>query len=91
MDSLLYINKELLILIPFLYIVGLFIKLGITKIPNRYIPFILLGISLCICFIKENITVDTVIQGVLIAGTSVFGNEIVNKFIDVEKLFNNNK
>lgn len=47
MDWTLYIKPEFMILIPFMYAIGEFIKK--SKLKNWIIPFILWGISLVVC------------------------------------------
>lgn len=80
-----YIKPELLILIPVLNIVGKIIKQ--SKINNKYIPLILgiIGIILSSTIIisESEFTVQNlvagIIQGILIAGTSVYADQIVKQ------------
>lgn len=73
-----YITEHALILIPVLNILGMIIK-GFPKIPDKYIPLILLffGITGAVAIMGFN--VQGVIQGVLITGTAVYGNQIVKQ------------
>ena len=80
-----YIKPELLILIPALNIVGEIIKQ--SKINDKYIPLILgiIGIILSSTiiisaseFTVQNL-VAAIIQGILIAGTSVYADQIVKQ------------
>lgn len=73
-----YITEHALILIPVLNILGMIIK-GFPKIPDKYIPLILLffGITGVVAIMGFN--VQGVIQGVLITGTAVYGNQIVKQ------------
>lgn len=73
-----YITEHALILIPVLNILGMIIK-GFPKIPDKYIPLILLffGITGAVAIMGFN--VQGVIQGILITGTAVYGNQIVKQ------------
>ena len=73
-----YIIENALILIPKLVIIGQIIK-NIEAIPDKYIPLILLvfGIGGAIAII--GVSVDAVIQGVLVTGAAVYGDQIVKQ------------
>lgn len=73
-----YITEHALILIPVLNILGMIIK-GFPKIPDKYIPLILLffGITGAVAIMGFN--VQGIIQGILITGTAVYGNQIVKQ------------
>lgn len=73
-----YITEHALILIPVLNILGMIIK-GLPKIPDKYIPLILLffGITGAVAIMGFN--VQGIIQGVLITGTAVYGNQVVKQ------------
>ena len=87
MDFNTYIKPELLVLIPVLITAGKFIK--DSKIDSRHIPLILSCISvvlscgyLCIV-VGENIwhsLITGIIQGILLAGASVYGNQIFRQY-----------
>lgn len=85
-----YIKPELLILIPVLYLVGIAIKK--SQISDRLIPLILGTVSVLFSGLyiiaTENIVgiqaVATAIftaltQGILIAGASVYANELITQ------------
>ncbi|WP_199798518.1 phage holin family protein [Clostridium tetani] len=73
-----YIVEQALILIPVLYILGLMLK-GTEKIKDWTIPWILLtcGIGSCIAIMGVNI--QALLQGVLVTGATVFGNQLVKQ------------
>ncbi len=73
-----YITEHALILIPVLNILGMIIK-GFPKIPDKYIPVILLffGITGAVAIMGFN--AQAVIQGILITGTAVYGNQVVKQ------------
>ena len=78
-----YIRAELLILIPVLVIVGKIFS-DTKVIKNKYIPM-LLGISgivlsviytLSVYGLSLNTIFTGIVQGILCAGTAVYGNQI---------------
>ena len=78
MELLTYITEKALILIPVLLIVGQILK-GIEKIPDKWIPLILLPLGIVGAMALGGWTVDGAIQGVLVTGTAVYGNQIVKQ------------
>ena len=78
MEILGYVTDKALILIPVLNIIGMIIK-RLEKINDKYIPLILLAFGVFGTVGLLGISVDSVIQGVLVTGTSVFGNQIVKQ------------
>lgn len=83
-----YISPELLILVPVLYLVGIGVK-KTEAIKDKCIPLVLGGISIALSAIwvlashlpgniSEVLTAifTAVTQGVLIAGASVYANQI---------------
>ncbi|MDO4153624.1 MAG: phage holin family protein [Clostridia bacterium] len=78
MEILQYITEKMLILIPVLNILGLVLK-KIEKIPDKYIPLLLLLFGVLGAFGIGGLTVDAAIQGVLITGVAVYGNQVVKQ------------
>lgn len=78
MEVLNYVAENALILIPVLIIVGQIVK-GIEKIPDKWIPLILLPLGIVGAMALGGWTVDSAIQGVLVTGTAVYGNQIVKQ------------
>lgn len=87
MDLQEYIKPELLILIPVLYLIGTALKNSVLK--DKYIPLVLGSVSVVLCaiwvFANSPITTGAEIataiftaltQGVLIAGASVYVNQL---------------
>ena len=71
-----YIVEDGLILIPVLYVIGYIIK-QTNILSNRWIPLVLLVIGILFSiFLLNDPIVDRVIQGILIAGVTVFINQI---------------
>lgn len=83
MDANQYINSQILILIPFLYFIGMFLK-QIKQIKDEYIPVLLLIISIGSCIFLLGNNYNSIIQGVLVAGTTVFTNQLINQTKKIE-------
>lgn len=79
MDFLKYITERMLILIPALYIIGMIIK-GTDEIKNKYIPVILLPIGIAGAIAIGGLNVDSIIQGILITGVTVYGNQLITQY-----------
>lgn len=82
-----YIKTELLILIPVLYFVGIGLKK--SKLPDKWIPIALGAVSVTLSAVWVIATSDVsgireiasafftaVTQGVLVAGASVYANQL---------------
>ncbi len=70
-----YIVDQALIVIPVLLILGKMIK-ETDVIKDKYIPVSLLGFGVAFATMLMGFNVDALIQGVLVAGTAVFGHEL---------------
>ena len=79
MDFLKYITERMLILIQALYIIGMIIK-GTDEIKNKYIPVILLPIGIAGAIAIGGLNVDSIIQGILITGVTVYGNQLITQY-----------
>mgnify|MGYP003289565782 CR=1 FL=1 len=88
MDIINYINPELIVLVPVLYVLGLMIKDSIAT-PNTAIPAILggVGVLLAVAWCMATVQpvglwaivltlVTAVIQGVLCAGAAVYADQL---------------
>lgn len=73
-----YITENALLLIPVLNVIGMIIK-NIEKIPDKYIPVILLGFGIIGAIAIMGLSPESVIQGVLVTGAAVYGNQIVKQ------------
>ncbi len=78
MDILKYIVEEALIVIPVLWVIGKLLK-EIPKIQNWLIPWVLLVIGVLATMGIMGFTVESAIQGVLVAGASVFGHQLLKQ------------
>ena len=83
-----YIVDDGLILIPVLYVIGYIIK-NTNILSNRWIPLVLLVIGIMFSiFLLNDPIVDRVIQGVLIAGVTVFIDKVKKQNFEKEGLNN---
>lgn len=73
-----FITENALLLIPVLNIIGAIIK-NTDKIPDKYIPVILLLFGIIGAVAILGISVESILQGVLVTGTAVYGNQIVKQ------------
>lgn len=77
-EELIIENK--LILIPVLIVLGFIIK-KIQTIPDKFIPLILLFLGILFSILTESVfnlqsVVQSIIQGILVTGATVLGNQI---------------
>ena len=70
-----YIIDNCLILIPVLYVIGANLK-GIDIIKDKYIPLIILPIGIVLAIAIQGLNVNAVIQGILVVGVTVYGNQL---------------
>ena len=78
MEFMDYIVENVLILIPVLYIIGTFLK-GLDIIKDKYIPLILMAFSIAFSIAILGLNVDSIIQGILITGTTVLSNQLIKQ------------
>ena len=70
-----FLIEEALILIPVLYVIGMFLK-SLETIKDKYIPIIIWGFGVVLSMLILGFNVDGFIQGTLVAGASVFASQI---------------
>ena len=70
-----YIVEKCLILIPVLYVIGTILK-NLEFIKDKYIPLILLPIGIALAIAIKGVDINSVIQGILVTGVTVYGNQI---------------
>lgn len=78
MDILKYIVEEALIVIPVLWVIGKLLK-ETPRIQNWLIPWVLLVIGVVATMGIMGFTIESAIQGVLVAGASVFGHQLLKQ------------
>ena len=79
MDFMNYISENALILIPVLYVIGMFLK-ALEFIKDKYIPCILLVIGIAFSIALIGLNVNAVIQGILVSGATVLGNQLIKQY-----------
>lgn len=79
MEFLDFILEHALVLVPVLNILGAVCK-KTEKIPDKWIPLLLLGFGLAGAFLLLGFSTDAAVQGVLVTGVAVYGNQIVKQF-----------
>ena len=67
-----------MILIPVLLVIGKIIK-NTEKIKDKWIPLILLPLGVAGAMALGGLSVDSAVQGVLVTGAAVYGNQIVKQ------------
>ena len=78
-----YLFEQSLILIPALNIIGLIIK-QIENVKDKYIPIILLFFGLIGSFFINGLNIQAAIQGVLVSGMAVYGNQVIKQLRKTE-------
>ena len=78
MDFMNYIAENALVLIPVIYIVGMFLK-GLEGVSDKYIPFVLMFVSIAFSVAMLGLNVDSIIQGILISGATVLSNQLIKQ------------
>lgn len=73
-----YIVDNCLILIPVLYVIGMILK-NLERIEDKYIPLILLPIGIAFSIVMNGFYVNSVIQGILITGATVYTNQVIKQ------------
>ena len=79
MDILNYVVQEGLVMIPVLFIIGEIVK-GTELLANKWIPLVILVVSIAFTpLVLGTYTADNIVQAVLVAGVTVFGNELIKQ------------
>lgn len=79
MDFLNYIVSEGLVMVPVLFILGEIIK-RTELLNNKWIPLVLLIISVGFTpLLLGGYVATNIVQSILVAGATVFGNELVKQ------------
>lgn len=73
-----YIVENALVLVPVLNVIGMIVK-NTEKIPDKYIPLILLFFGVVGTVAILGLTPHSVVQGVLVTGVAVYGNQVVKQ------------
>jgi len=80
-----YIVGDALIVVPALIVVGQMVK-NTPKVKNWVIPYVLLILGIVTTVAIMGLNVDAVLQGVLVSGAAVFGNQLWKQIKENTKL-----
>lgn len=78
MNFMCYLTEDLIILVPVLWIIGIFLK-NTPKVKDWSIPWILLLLALTASILKIGLKMEAIIQGVLVTGTSVLSHQLIKQ------------
>jgi len=73
-----FIDSNIYILTPVLFIIGMILK-ATPKLPSWLIPYLLGIIGIALCIGIKGCNVGAVIQGVLVSGLSVYGHQLIKQ------------
>jgi hypothetical protein len=83
MDFASYIVEKALILIPVLYIIGMMLK-NAPIVKDWTIPWVIMGLGIFGGISLIGFNTEGVIQGILVAGTTVFTHQLVKQSSEKE-------
>ncbi len=80
MDFMNFILEQNLIIIAVIYVIGVFLK-KLEMIPDKFIPLILTAVAIAFSLLTSKISTTeeithAIMQGILIAGAAVLGNQL---------------
>lgn len=81
MDFLEYVIKEALILIPVLFIIGMWLK-STPRVDSWMIPWVLGLLGIIGALFLVGFDVRGVIQGILVAGVTVYSHQLITQTRD---------
>ncbi|MCG8541254.1 MAG: phage holin family protein [Clostridia bacterium] len=81
MDIMKYIVEKAIVLIPALWILGSFLK-NTPNIPDWTIPWALLVIGIIGSGFILGWTPDGIVQGILVTGAAILGNQLMKQTIN---------
>lgn len=76
-----FITEKSYILIPTIYLIGLFLK-SLQVIPDKFIPVLLLCIGIVLSVSINGLGVDSFIQAVLCSAVAVFFNQTFKQLVN---------
>lgn len=75
-----FISEKSYVLIPVIYIIGLFFK-SLNAISDKYIPALLLCVGIILSASINGLGVDSFIQAVLCSAVAVFFNQTFKQLV----------
>ena len=81
MELLSFVTENALILIPALIVLGQIAK-SVAVFPNRFIPLALLPFGVVGACLLNGWVVDAVVQGVLVTGAAVYGDQLAKQLFE---------
>lgn len=83
MEFVKFITENALILVPAIYVLGMIIK-NTEKVPDKYIPVVLLIAGVVGAIALMGLNANAVIQGILVAGAAVYTNQLLKQYSKLE-------
>lgn len=77
-----YVVEEAGIMVVVLLVIGAFLKQ--SKVPDSFIPWILLAIGVITAVALLGFNVQAVLQGVIVTGLAVFGHQLFKQTLKKE-------
>lgn len=82
MDVIQFVVEEALIIVPALWIIGVFLKKSVLK--DKWIVWILLVTGIGFSFGLLGLSVESLIQGILVSGAAVLGHQLIKQTLKEE-------
>lgn len=86
MNLIQFVPEQLFILIAALWVIGYFIK-NTKVIPDSYIPFILIILSVLASILIMGVNINSILQGIICAAVAVFGKNIAKQGQEIADVF----
>lgn len=77
MEMMDFVSENMLVMIPALYVVGMALKYSTVK--DKYIPVTLIFAGIIGAIGLGGASVENAIQGILVAGATVLGNQTIKQ------------
>lgn len=85
-----YIYPESVIMIPVLYLIGLFLN-RTPKVPQWATPWVQVFLGVAFCIANYGFIIEAVLQGILVAGAAALVKDLFHKTNYLTKKDNNGK
>ncbi|WP_409275958.1 phage holin family protein [Neobacillus sp. SCS-31] len=81
LDFIQFLNQNYYFLVPVLWVIGYALK-QTPRVPDWSIIWYLFGISVVLAWIAFGFSIDAIINGLMAAGTAVFGHQTLKQTIE---------